>query len=208
MASVDPRVVTSTAHRTAFTSRPTGRAELRAEVHKALIESPTVTAGEQGAGESPEPALPFGRRVVLGQSTGEPTREDPRDVCVHDRLRPVVGEGHHGASGVPTNARQLHEFRACLGEVAGTICDGIIGDALNPAASHFVAKRVSHRFDLPQRSMGNVFDRWEAIEEFLVHLGDTRDLCLVQHDLRNKDAIGVARTAPRQVAPVHAKPAQ
>ena len=151
---------------------------------------------QQRARQLPELAL--GARIGEVAGEREHAREHALDVAVEDRDALAEAERGDRRGGRAADAGQLGERGAGARELAAVLGDDDLGAAMEVARAAVVAEaapRREHVARLGRRQRAHVA---EARDEALVVRAHGRDLGLLQHDLREPDAVRVARPLPRQ----------
>ena len=156
------------------------------------MKSPGPAAVEQPVGMGLEEARRG--RGVRGCVEREQPRQHALDVAVHDRVRPVEGDAQHGGGDVVADPRQRPELLPAVGHAAAGGRDPG-GRAVQVARARVVAQPFPALEDRPLVGGGQAPQRGETAQETTV-VGQRRlDLGLLQHDLGDPDAVGVARLA-------------
>src|SRR5258705_1785411 len=193
-------------HGTARTPGLSRRAPGGAEVHEGLIVVIGASGRYQRFREVPH-------RLLTAQPL-EPSRaeEDPAEHAPHvgidERGVLAVGEGEDGARRVTADAAQALEGGPVIGKLAGVAGHRLAGDAVQAPRAPIVAERAPRLRHVARAGPGEVLEGGIAREELLVLGDDAIHLGLLEHDLRDEDAVGLARPAPRQVAAVPGVPAE
>ncbi len=190
------------AQRTDQTHRLARQADGRAEFHHSLVVRRWIVPVEKFVRDDLQfrPCLWLRNVVPQRKNAGQ----DTHDVSIQHGQRQAKGDAAHGGGGVRTNARQSqkallglrhdahlrHRFRQGV-EIARA---AIIAQSF-PRLEHVMFLRPGQR--LPRR---------EDLQPSLVIRNHRHDLCLLEHQLGNRDGVGITGASPRQIAPGGAVP--
>src|SRR5690606_39941183 len=127
--------------------------------------------------------------------------ENTLDIAIQDWLTCVVAEGGNGVGRGWPNARQFGDLRSVLLERSVPLIHDDAGTAMQVARPGIVAKTRPIGHDVFLTGPGQRAERGKPGQEAGVIRNNRRHLCLLQHDFREPDAIGVAAALPRQIVP-------
>src|SRR5207245_9259511 len=153
--------------------------------HHGVITS-SLTRGLSGLGE---------RARAEEAATGEAP-----DVGVEHGGVTIVSEREDRARGVPADPWQASQRRRVVGQVPAVTGDGLARDRVQAHGTDVVAERVPEPPDVLDARPGQVVDRRVAPEELAVFRDDAIYLRLLEHDLGDEDAVGMARAPPGKIA--------
>src|SRR5712691_2097365 len=182
------------------------RAPRRAEVHQGLI----VVIGATGRDERFR-EIPHG---LLSTELLEPLRaqkdssQDTPDIGIHERRVLPVREGQEGAGGIAADPAHAPKLRAFVGKPSAVARHRLAGDAVEVLRAAIVSQRVPGARHVGESRVRELLERRVASEELAILGDDPVDLRLLEHDLGDEDAIGIAGPAPREVAAVSRVPGE
>ena len=127
--------------------------------------------------------------------------EHPPHVAIHDGDALTKAEGRNGRRRRWPDARQLLQGNRVDMEAASVRVPNHLGKTVQVACSAVVAKPTPEGQHLVELRIGQRHHRRKPRQEALVVTQDRADLRLLQHDLRQPNAVRVARLLPRQVVP-------
>ena len=156
-------------------------------------------AWQNGIGDRPERFLPRGGlRVEVGL---EDTPEHAGHVGVDERSACLVGERCDGARRVGADARECAQLVRRRGKApAATSARGdLAGEPVEVARAGVIPESLPRLAHPRRRRVGHCPQRRECSQELRVFRHDARDLRLLEHQLRDENAIRIARSSPRQV---------
>ncbi len=186
----------------------TSRADQRAELHECLVVRPRCPTrpGENRLGNLPEPTMPFCAFRV--DRRREHASQHARDIRVDQRRASLIGERGHSARRICSDARQgAKRLRVCR---KLTFRAPAFGDldrkTMEVARSRIVAETFPRLGDASGWRARHVAEGRELAEKLAVFRDDSRDLRLLEHQLRHEHLVRAASPAPRQVARVSAVP--
>src|SRR5438876_2786233 len=117
-------------------------------------------------------------------------------------------EAGHGCGGVFAEAGQPGERRAIAGENPRVVPRDPHGRAAEVASPCVIAQTRPGREDTLLAGAGERRKVREPLQEGTVPLPDRRDRRLLEHDLRDPDAIGIGRSPPWKGSLLLARPVQ
>ena len=132
---------------------------------------------------------------------GEVARQDPFHVAVEDRGPAIKRLGGDGIGRGEADAWQGDEHRWILGKVSPVLVDDGLGAAVEVSCPRVVTKagpQAQHRVEGRRGEVlecGEGLDKASEIGLYRLHLG------LLEHDLREPDAIGRGRAFPGKIVP-------
>ena len=196
-------------HRALLAAREARGADERPELHQCLIVGPGCASRARQQASRDAPDLPFSSSRLEVRVWREGAAKDPRDIGI-DELGPLlVRERRHGAGGVFADTWQLAQPRGIGRERLvrrGASVRDVTGEAVEVAGARVVAEALPCFADLTRPRAREVGEGREALEEAIVVAEDARDLRLLEHQLRDEDAIRVARLTPGQIAAMRSVP--
>ena len=146
------------------------------------------------------------RRLGFGQgNVGTRTAhagKHAQNVAVHSRGADAESDGSNGAGGIIANAGQFPDFFLVGGHDAVIFLYQKARRFLQVACAAVIAKPFPKFEEFFLRRGGKVAHRGERGKKALVVGLDRLHARLLEHDLRDPDAVGVARFPPGQVARV------
>ena len=168
-------------------------------------------AWERGFGDRPD--LFLISRTLGVEAWSEDARDQSRDVRVHECGAALEREAGHRARRVCAYAWQPAQRLGVGGERRATArrtvaprCRALTHhrsrESVEVARAGVVAESLPGGDDVGLACVGQHFERGKSLQETRVELHHTRDLSLLEHQLRDEDVIRVPRVAPRQVARV------
>ena len=190
--------------RTVAAARPGRGADQGAELHHRLIEFADRFYGQQRFRVLPKPPLHRRFPGILGNA--EQPAQHALAVRLDDRQSAVIRLRKDGVGGVAAEARQGTDQLRVVG-------DGGMGGLMQnssrlPQASGPAV--IAQPFPLTQHvllvGLGQMGERWEAMEKAFEMRDDGGDLGLLKHDLADPDAIRVAIEPPGKRPGVLAEP--
>ncbi len=196
-------------HRAQQAVRPARQADGGAEVHQALgvggdVVRP-VRGRQQHIGGGPQGALV--RRHGQVAAIGQQPRQHAPHVAVQDGDPLAEAEGSDGGGSGAADAGQRRQLSRRVRKAAAEARHHLLRAAVQVARPAVVAQPAPQAEHLVLRRRGQRGDVREAGQEALVVAQHGRHLRLLQHDLRQPDAVRIAGALPGQVvAPVAALP--
>src|SRR6266542_2115664 len=193
-------------HGTARTLGLSRRAPGGAEVHEGLIVVIGASGGYERFREVPD--------GLLTAQPLEPSRaeEDSAEHAPHIGVVEggifAVGEGEDGARRVAADAAQALEGGAVIRQAPGVAGHRLAGDAVQASRAPIIAEGAPRLRHVAGAGPGEVLQGRIAREELLIFRDDAIHLRLLEHDLRDEDAVGFARPAPGKVAAVACVPGE
>src|SRR5499425_2145242 len=177
-----------------------------AEVHEGLIVVIGAARGHERFREVPDDFVPA--QPLEPAWPEEDAAEDPSHVGIHEGGVPAVGEGENGPRRVASDPRHAQERGAVVGEPARVACHRLARDAVQAAGAAVVAEGTPRLRHLSRAGLRELREGGIAREELVILGDDAIHLRLLQHDLRDEHAIGLARAAPREIASVASVPGE
>jgi hypothetical protein len=138
----------------------------------------------------------------------EDAREHAPDVRVEDRGVLTVGERQHGARRIAADTGKAAEAVRSVGEPAAVTGHCLARDLVQTDGPDVVAERVPQPADIADSGAGQILERGIALEELVVLRYDAIDLGLLEHDLGDEHAVGIARASPGKIATMPRVPGQ
>jgi hypothetical protein len=137
----------------------------------------------------------------------EHTREHAFYIAVHDGGAGADREGGNRGGGRAADAGQVGQQCRVAGKDATVFVGHPFGAGVQVAGTGVVTQAGPVRHDVFGRRLGQRDDVGKAFQEARVVTEHGGHLGLLEHDLRQPDAVGVRRVLPRQrVAAVHLLP--
>ena len=170
------------------------RAHEGAQLHHRLIEVAGAIGVKQIIGETAQLALGGCRGGVVLH--GEDAGEDALDVAVEDRVRLLVGDGEDGGRRVRPHALQVADGLHRLGHLSVVLVHDVLGGLMKVAGPGVEAEALpvlQYRVALGHRKGldgGKGIQKAGVVVAHRVHTG------LLEHDLRDPDAVRIVRLAP------------
>ncbi len=164
-------------------------------------------AWQELRGNVPEHSLAGAAAAVEVRCEDAP--QHPRDVGVHQRCPALEGERRDGARRVRAHSRELAQRRRVGGQLGTgppSTRDGA-GEPMEIVRSGVVPEPVPRLPHPPGMGRRQRVQRGKSTEKALVVIDHARDLRLLEHELRDEHAIGIACASPGKVAPVATEPA-
>ena len=137
---------------------------------------------------------------VVGQV--EQSREDAHHIAIDGWRGDIKGDAADGAGGVRSDARQGLQRLGLRRETPGMAVDDDFGAAMQVAGAAVITQAFPELQHGIQRRGSQCLDRGHGGDEALVIWDDGIDLGLLQHDLRQPDAVGIAVAAPGSVGSI------
>ena len=175
-----------------------------AELHDGLVVCAGLIGREETAGQIVVEAAAGG--CVGGRIDGEESADDAQHIPVDDGVRRPGGEGHDGGGRVVANAAEGADGGVIRGEASGEAIADVAGGGVEVTGAGIVAEALPEPEDVLLRGVGQGADVGEALEEAVVIVHPLRHAGLLEDDLGNPDAVGVAGVAPGQRAAVRVVP--
>lgn len=136
----------------------------------------------------------------------EEAGENASDVRLDDRDSLVESKGGDCVGGVTANAGQLaNRFQLSRKNAAVLFLNRERGGPKIPGA-RVIAEALPGVKDIRLRGCGDGLEVREAPHPFIVIRNDGNDLRLLEHELGNKDRVGVRGASPGKIATVFAIP--
>ena len=174
----------------------------------AWAKSPARRSGTSAAASARRRGFAAGS----GFAHGVEPRDDPLDIAVDRRGRPIEGDRGDRRRGVVADPGQRAQRRRVVGKLAAVPLDDGAGAGVQVAGAGVIAEPLPELQHLVERGRGERANIGPARHESVEIGADSRDRRLLQHDLAEPDAVGVgrlpARRAPRQVAAVAVVPGE
>ena len=155
----------------------------------------------------------FGESALSGRGVDrrievEEPRENPVDIAIDHGARSVVGRRTDGRGGIVAHAAQGANLLQRDGEPSAEAFDDLPGGGMEIAGSAVIAESLPEFQHLVLGSGGERRDIGEPLREAEIVLRSLRHAGLLEDHLREPDAVGIARAAPRQVAPFAGVPVE
>ena len=187
---------TETTYRARVAQRPHREANQSAQLHQGLIEIRGPTCRHQPRRLRPEECFwnPF-------HGSMQTCREAP-DITIHNRLLLVECDRADRPCGVATDAGQCSKRLKALRKLAAKLAYDLRcspSEILRPGVIAEASPGRQHLFFRGSRQRPDV---WKEFEEPLVERECGLHTGLLQHDLRDPDAVGCGVAAPRKLSPV------
>ena len=150
-----------------------------------MITRPPLRCQPRGKGGQ----LRFGGRLRCFD-TKEPGN-NPFDIAVHDGCGCVMGNGDNGGGSVRADARQGQQCLARFGKAAGVVAHDHAGAFQQIARPRIIAKPgpfAHHLGIIRRRQRSDIRPARREAQEIVAHACDG---CLLQHDFRQPDPVGV-----------------
>ena len=157
---------------------------------------------DQGTGRFDR--IRFARRLGTEDDPGD----HPPHVCVEKRHVPLVGKRGDSSGRVGADAGKLLEIRRIVGKRAAELIDHRPCRALQIHGPPVVTESGPNADDVGRRGIGEVLDGWKSLQEPRVVGKHAIDLCLLEHDLRDEDRVGITGPPPGQVPSVLLEPSK
>ena len=186
--------------------RAPGSANRRPQLHQGLVPVPGRSHRNQGVGQRPEAS--GAGSVANGNGPGQQPREHAGDIAIKHGQWPVESNGEHGARRVAAHSGKPAEGFGVARHPAAMLANDEACGGMKVASTTVVAEAGPGMENVPLGSCSQRPHRGEAAQERGVEWEGGRDLGLLEHDLRDPDAVGIASAAPRQVSPVTAVPGE
>ncbi|MCY1205632.1 hypothetical protein D9M72_171850 [compost metagenome] len=178
------------------------QADRGAQVHQALRvvrhRLALAVRRQQLRGEVPQRALLRRRRHVAVEA--EHARQHALHVAVEDGHALAETEGRNRGRRRTTDAGQGHEFGGGVRKGAAEARDHLLRAAVHVARAAVVAQAAPQAEHLVLGAGGQRRHVGEALEKAREVAQHGRDLGLLEHHLREPDAVRIARVLPRQFA--------
>ena len=189
-----------------FRLRIQRRTDARAQIHQRLIEVAWSLRVDQFPHDRFK-NFPAGWFGDVGIDFEQPAH-DAHDVSVDCRLRYLESDAGDGACCIRSDALQLSDFLRILRENTIVIGDDLLRRFLHVLDTRIITQPFPRLQDRVFRRCRQRCDVREFIQEIMIIRDDRIHPCLLQHDFRNPDAVGIARPAPRQIAFLFVVPVQ
>src|SRR5438105_9080506 len=186
-------------YRTLRALRLSGHANQRSQLHDGLIEAPGALAvlGHQGSGQLPD----FRCALHVARCTiEEHAAEHTVDVGIDGRYRLLVGERSHRARGVRPDTRKLDQLVGSVGHRAMVVPTDHARERVEIGGACVVPQPVPLLSHSPGLRVRERLEVRKPLDKPRIVLRHPTHLCLLQHELGDEHAIGIARATPRQVA--------
>src|SRR5262245_2514924 len=193
-------------HGTGKAPRLPRRAPGGAEVHEGLIVVIGASGGNERFREGPNGLVPA--KLLEPARAEEDAAEDAAHVGVHEGGVLAVGEGEDGPRRVASDPRHAPESGPVVGEPPRVADHRLARDAVQAAHAAVVAARPPGPRHFPRAGLRELCEGGIAREELVILGDDPAHLRLLEHDLGDEHAVGLARAAPREVATVVGIPAE
>jgi len=151
------------------------------------------------------PRADGGKRVV---AVADEPAEQADGVGFEDGRAAIEGDGDNRAGRIAADAGQLLQLRDLLRELAAVARDKLLGRGVELASTPIVTQPLPQAEHLPLVGCGKGMHVGQCADEPREILADRRHLRLLQHDLADPHAIGIAGAPPGQIAGVRAVPCQ
>ena len=181
-----------------------GNALQGAELHDSLVVFAGMIGREETAGQIVVEAAAGGG--VGGRVDGEESADDAQHIPVDDSVRRPGGEGDDGGGRVVADAAEGADVSIIRGEAPGEAIADVAGGGVEVAGAGIVAEALPEPEDVLLRGVGQGADVGEALEEAVVIVHPLGHAGLLEDDLGNPDAVGVAGVAPGERAAVRVVP--
>ena len=188
------------AQRAIGAARPAARAQRGAQVHQALGvggDGGLIAIGQQVLRALPERA--FDRRCVGPTFDTEMAREHALHIAVEDRGACAEGEGGDGRRGRAADAGQLREQVGVAREMAAVFGHQALRAGVQIARPAVIAKAAPQGEHFVDRGCGQGGEGRKTLEKARVIADHRGHLGLLEHDLRQPDAVRIAGVLPGQV---------
>ncbi|CCF97337.1 hypothetical protein RSK60_2030013 [Ralstonia solanacearum K60] len=168
------------------------------EVHQTLrVRLDAVRRRQHGLGNAPHRLLDA---LVAGKAVdAEDTRKHALDVAVEDGRAHPVRECRNGRGGGASDARQRRQCFGIAGKHTAMLGHHDLRAAVQIARAGVVAQARPGGHHVVRGRRGQRPHGREPLDEARVVAQHRRHLRLLQHDLRQPHAIGIAGVLPRQV---------
>ena len=175
-----------------------------AELHDGLVMLTRMFGRHQLAGQSVVCMPSHG--CIAGRIDGEEPPEDALHIAIDDGVRGIVRKGDDGGGGVVADAGQGADGSVIRGEAARELVADGAGGGVQVTGAGVVAKALPEVEDVLLVGVGQGADVGEALEEAAVVIHSLHHARLLEDDLGDPNAIGVASLAPGQGAAVRGVP--
>lgn len=192
--------------RTVSAARRLRGADRLAQFHEGLIPVAGRFRREEALSHCPK-ALPAARRAKIAANGGD-AGEDAGDVAVEDRERNIVSDAEDGRRGVAANPGKRERGFQSAWEFAMMASNDFFRRGVEITRATVVTEAGPEAQDFLLRGGGEHVDGGKFFEEAVVIGEDGGNARLLQHDLGDPDAVGVAADAPGEVAAMSAEPGQ
>src|SRR5690606_8082495 len=132
---------------------------------------------------------------------GEDAGEDAGHVAVEDGQRYAVGEGEHGRHGIVADAGEGAGGGLVRGEPAAVVASDLLRGAVEVPGTRVVAESLPRLQDVVERRLRQRLDGRERFDEPLEVRPRLLDARLLEHDLREPDAVRIAAAVGARLAP-------
>ena len=182
------------------------RAEQLSEVHQRPRDVPRASRPEKGRRMD---AHLFGMGARSGDAfDGEEARENAREVGIHGGDPRAEGQRRHGGRHVLPESGKSTQRRPVARQAARVVAKNSPRRRVQVTRAGVVAEPGPGGKDRLRAGPGERGDVGEAREKRLVAPPDGPDRRLLEHHLRDPDAVGVARAAPGQLPLFAAEPGE
>ena len=181
-----------------------GNALQGAELHDGLVVCAGLIGRKEAAGQIVVEASAGGG--VGGRIDGEESADDAQHIPVDGGVRRAGGEGHDGGGRVVADAAEGADVSIIRGEAPGEAIADVAGGGVEVAGAGIVAEALPEPEDVLLVGVGQGADVGEALEEAVVIVHPLRHTGLLEDDLGDPDAVGVAGVAPGERAAVRVVP--
>src|SRR5438105_1588109 len=174
-------------------------ANQRSQLHDGLIEAPGAFAvlGHEGSRQLPD----FRCALHVARCTiEEHAAEHTVDVGIDSRHRLLVGERSHGARGVRPDTRKLDQLVGFVGQRAIVVPTDHARERVEIGGACVVPQPVPLLSHSPGLRVRERLEVRKPLDKPRIVCRHPPHLCLLQHELGDEDAIGIARATPRKVA--------
>lgn len=154
-----------------------------------------IRSGQRIGGNLPQKIFAgsrIDRALQIRQSRG-----DARDIGFHKRNRLAEGETGDGIGSVTSQPGQLARDGGTARKFAPVIARDDFRGGVKIARAGIVAQSLPGVQHVGFRCRGEACEIGKSLEPFLIIAQDRGDLRLLEHELGNKDGVGIAGAAPR-----------
>jgi hypothetical protein len=130
------------------------------------------------------------------------------DIRIDRGYRTFVGKTGDGARSVSADSRQLAEVSRIFWKHSPVIPHDLLSQPMQVGGPAIIAEPLPALSDREYPSGGQSVDIGIRVQEAVIVGLDPRHLGLLEHELGDQDPIRIASSAPREVPPVLAKPAE
>ena len=132
--------------------------------------------------------------------------KDATDIGIDDSNISFVGKGKHRTSGIRTEPRQREERIEIVGNYSPMLGNNSDRSAMKIHCTTVITKTCPLSNDVANGSLRANRGRRESLEELMPTRRNSRHLCLLEHQFRNKYRPRVACLPPRQLVATASRP--